>query len=533
MLNTWRGLLLAASVTAVPAFAQADCPPRESIDRSAQTARDALVALDGLVPEEQQTTLENRYTAMSILRWSWQGRDAILDEPAALNGISECIESGTCDALESERSGAGPRTIASFPSDRLVNWANRQLECEISVEPSQADETEADEAEVDADLSPDTEIEPLPVESSEVAPDLVTTPDNSADDAFEDELTTDVDTSRERELPEIELESEAEAETESESETDLDAALDEQSLAASPDSDLRASDVILDAPYTPSDAARAPASASILTASSGSRTHLIRTAILLMMRGNVTDSVEAISKACYRAAETSDPVQSCELVFNHYDHLATRADPIAFLAFTDQLCRLNYRRGCVSLATYFGVETTAEAQGAALRFYDRACNSGDAEACAAASDYFLTGRVENADPMRARDTLYRSCDLGRLSACQPLAEFYARGVGGDIDLVRALELNDVSCSNAQVKSAETCVAAADFVLLNLEEGAERDQKVRTYAARACQIGHDVGCAWHADNLEFGIGGAVDQAGSEAARDRACQLGHAASCEAAS
>ena len=252
-----------------------------------------------------------------------------------------------------------------------------------------------------------------------------------------------------------------------------------------------------------------------------------------MLKGNISDGIQAISHACYRAAENADPVQSCEMLFDHYDGLAVRADPIEFLAFTDQLCRVRYTRGCASLATYFGVETTTEAHLAALRFYDRSCNSGDAEACAAASDYFLTGRAERADPVRARDTLYRACDLGRLASCQPLAEFFARGVGGGVDLNRAIELNDVSCSIDQTRSAETCVAAADFVLLNLEEGDERDAKVRTFTARACRIGHDIGCASHADNLEFGIGGAVDLEGAEQARQRACRLGHQASCDAAS
>ncbi len=521
MLNTWRGLMLAAGVAAIPAFAQAECPPQESIDRYAQTARDALVALDGLVPAEQQTVLENRYIAMSILRWNWQGRDAILNEPSALDGITQCIDSGSCDALASERSGAGPRIIAPFPSDRLVNWANRQLECgvaapaepvfevetppeETSVEPELAADTE-DATAADGDVAADPESTNTPAEEVEDTPpetDLVTDAGVEADD-----LTT----------PEIE---------------DLFAS-EETIPEDEPNMDLPLSDVVIDSTETVIGTPPAQAPVDALSMSSGSQQHLVRAAVLLMMKGNVSGSIETFSQACYQAAEQSDPAQSCELIFGHYDRLAVRADPIAFLAFTDQLCRVNYTRGCASLATYFGVETTTEAHLAALKFYDRACNSGDAEACAAASDYFLTGRAELPDPARARDTLFRSCDLGRLASCQPLAEFYARGVGGDVDLDRAFELNEISCSTAQIRSAETCVAAADFVLLNMEEGVERDQQVRTFVERACRIGHDTGCALHADNLEFGIGGAVDLTGAEQARDRACRLGHEASCEASS
>lgn len=521
MLNTWRGLMLAAGVAAIPAFAQAECPPQDSIDRYAQTARDALVALDGLVPEEQQTALENRYIAMSILRWSWQGRDAILNEPSALEGITQCIDSGTCDALASERSGAGPRTIAPFPSDRMVNWANRQLECGVSAPAAPEAELEAvpDDTSVEPALTADTELETAPDSDVAADPEMTDTSAEQFEDSppAADPVTEEGVETADLTTPEIE---------------DVFSS-DQQIPEEAPNPDLPLSDIIIDSTESAINTTPAQMPLDALATSSGNHQHLVRAAVLLMMKGNVPGSIETFSQACYQAAELSDPVQSCELIFDYYDRLAVRADPIEFLAFTDQLCRVNYTRGCASLATYFGVDTTEDAHLAALRFYDRACNSGDAEACAAASDYFLTGRAELPDPVRARDTLFRSCDLGRLASCQPLADFYARGVGGDVDLNRALELNEISCSNDQARSAETCVAAADFVLLNLEEGAERDQMVRTFVERACRIGHDVGCALHADNLEFGIGGAVDLAGAERARIRACRLGHEASCDASS
>lgn len=527
MLNTWRGLMLAAGVAAIPAFAQAECPPPDSIDRYAQTAGDALVALDGLVPEEQQQALEDRYVAMSILRWSWQGRDAILNESSALDAIAQCIDSGRCDALDSERAGAGPRTISAFPSDRLVSWANRQIECDASASDERADapesasdpvdpaSTDATEAEADTALDNEAVSEPAPV------PETVETPETAIDEtlAAAEPTVEPILASDDVIAPETEFEDDLA--------TDMPL-LEDITDIASPEIESAATSTV---PASTPESEPMPASAPMVV--SGGSAHLIRAAVVLVMRGNVPDGIETFSKACYKAAEQSDPAQSCELIFDHYDRLGVRADPTEFLAFTDQLCRLNYLRGCSSLATYFGVETTTEAHVSALRFYDRACNSGDAEACAAASDYYLTGRAERADPVRARETLYRACDLGSLASCQPLAEFFARGVGGDVDLDRAIELNDVSCSPSQTRSAETCVAAADFVLLNLPEGAERDEKVRTYTARACRIGHDTGCAWHADNLEFGIGGAVDTAGAEQARQRACALGHEASCDATS
>ena len=107
-----------------------------------------LVALDGLVPEEQQRGLEDRYTAMSVLRWDRQGRDAILNEQSALDLLDACISTGRCNAEASERSGAGPRTIAPQPSATLVTWANLTLECE-TVAPEPEPEPDPEEVVLD------------------------------------------------------------------------------------------------------------------------------------------------------------------------------------------------------------------------------------------------------------------------------------------------------------------------------------------------------------------------------------------------
>jgi len=527
MLNTWRGLMLAAGVAAIPAFAQAECPPPESLDRYAQTARDALVALDGLVPEEQQRNLEDRYTAMSILRWNGQGRDAILGEQSALDLLSQCVDSGRCDAESSERSGAGPRTIAPYPSDRLVNWANLQLECEVT---NPLPEPEAQE-----EAAPDTVIEAETVDT-EVVPET----DPAAASDVDTEDAADAVTAIEEPAPEdapATIIDDASEDPNTSSEEFAEEASD-LLPADSPDELIVAEDTMTESIDQPVTAASDQASNSepmptspLFSESESQR--LVRMAATAMKKGDLGGGVEYISQVCLRQAAEVDPAALCEVIFNHYNRLAVRADPIAFLAFADHMCRVDYDRGCASLATYFGVTTTGEAHAAAINFYNRACNSGDADACAAASDYFLTGRANIADPERARDTLYRACDLGRLDSCQGLAEFFARGVGGDADLERALELNDVSCPSVATKDADTCVAAANFVLLNMEAGPDRAARVRTFTERACAIGHANGCAWHADNLEYGIGGDVDAANANRARRKACRFGHEASCEASS
>lgn len=518
MLNTWRGLMLAAGVAAIPAFAQAECPPPESLDRYAQTARDALVALDGLVPEEQQQSLEDRYTAMSILRWHGQGRDAILGEQSALDLLSDCIDTGRCDAEPGERSGAGPRTIAPQPSDRLVYWANIQLECEVALpEFDLSGTTEPDSDSVEAVIdTPARDAGP----TSDLGPE---SEDNAAPDAPAEDPESATETTPEA------LSTEEEIRIEDRSEQPL--AASGEALGEAEDIPAVAADdrVLADAEGTAA-LALAP---TVPPLPESDVQRLVRLAATAMKKGDMDGGVDYISQVCFREAEQADPVRLCEFIFHHYDRLGLRADPIAFLAFTDQLCRLDYTRGCTNLAAYFGVTSTADAHSAAIRFYDRACNSGDADACAAASDYFLTGRASVADPVRARDTLYRACDLGRLDSCQGLAEFYVRGIGGAADLGRALEVNDASCPASASGDAGICVAAANFVLINLQSGADRAARVRTFTARACAIGHATGCAWHADNLEYGIGGDVDLAGAARARRTACRFGHIASCKASS
>ena len=513
MLKALRGLVLAAGVTALPAIAQAECPPQSSIDRYAQTARDALVALDGVVPEEQQRVLEDRYAAFSILRWSWQGRDAILGEQSAMDQISKCIAAGRCDAEASERPGPGPRVIRQFPSNRLVTWARSELECDVA----------APEVEVVLEQPPLTEPQSEPEAETETV--TATIPPVSDPETREPEqvevITSDSISIAETPEPIVTAVSvDPNPPETTEPTTDLpEFALAEPEPENTPNPEQSA-----DSP--PALFEPAPSK----TAQNGVQKYAF-VASISIIHGDFAGAMDTVSRACFLESETLTRSDTCDMVFDVYDRLGIRADPVKYLAFADQLCRVDYELGCERLATYFGVTTTADAHLAAVRFYDRACNSGDADACAAASDYFLTGRASIPDPERARDTLYRSCDLGRLASCQDLADFYIRGVGGDVDADLALEMNEISCPAAESRYADICVDAANFALLNLESGPERAARVRSYTERACRIGHDVGCAWYADNLEFGIGGDIDLDGARQARLTACKMGHEASCDA--
>ena len=340
MLKALRGLVLATGVAALPAFAQVDCPTEDSIDRYAQTARDALAALDGLVPESQQRALESRYAAMFVLKWSWQGRDAVTSDAPALDRLATCLSSGPCDAEASERS----RNLGQFPSDRLFTWARVELGCqpaapEIVDEPAEPEDDET------------VGNEPAPVASPEPAESEIETP------VVETEVFEPIEApepaievvEQEAELPEPEIE-------------------DITTLAPPPNEG----------------------------AATGSHAAM-RTATLLLMKGNLSRAADIVRKACFVDAATTDPAATCESLFDVYHRMATRANPEEFLDFTNQLCTLNYERGCTSMARYFGADTTFEALLAAFNHYNRSCDSGDAEACAIVSDYHVAGRISAAD----------------------------------------------------------------------------------------------------------------------------------------
>ena len=77
------------------------------------------------------------------------------------------------------------------------------------------------------------------------------------------------------------------------------------------------------------------------------------------------------------------------------------------------------------------------------------------------------------------------------------------------------------------------MSAADYVLINEAPGEIRSARVRMFIKRACEIGHDVGCAWYAEDLEMGIGGSVDLRAARRARVTACEYGDQDSCNSRS
>lgn len=520
MHNPLRGLMLVAGAALVSAVAFADCPPEDSINRYAQTSRDALSALDGLVPESQQRDLENRYSAMLILKWNWQGGSAIASDADAVSQIAGCLATGACEAETSDLVPQNATALPAAPSARLLYWAQRELECDA--EPP----AELIVADTDIEADPET-IETDTVEQiPELEPALET--DNTDLQLAETDAAPEADTTDTATLPEA-------APTEDLATELAETVTDPEPVASEPD------------PDTLQQAADAASALTELTESIQARSQtagsdvdltndpelLIKTAASLFAAGRPADALPPLRTACFIDANALTPSQACETLFDVYNAPTERGDGAAntpaYLALSEELCAIGYNRGCQNLAQHFAGQNTAEAHRATVAYTERSCELGDGEACATVSGYYLTGRATAPDASLAREKLEQSCMLGRLRSCQEVADFYLRGVGGEADIQKALEVNEASCPADTAQRPDICVAAADFIMIHMKSGPERSALVRTFTARACALGHDIGCAWYAEDLELGLGGDVDLAAAKEARRVACEYGHEASC----
>lgn len=524
MLKAFRGLILATAAVSLPLLAQADCPPEESIDRYAQTAGDALSALHELVPESQLQALEDRYAAMLMLKWQWQGRDAIRADSRAMTQILRCYEAGKCginrysqittQVVEKMTAAeTNPLLLESllpqFPSPNAVTWAKATLECGVR----------RPQPVLTVDSEP--QIETAAIDTSE---NRVPTVEQAPEPIATNTTTVAV------QQPSLGVEQPAQAErftapTNYQPQTPI--------VATAQESNPAVIEVTAQLPaeteeYTPTVEYTVP---------TGNVDALMVEATNLVSAGKPQDAVVPLEKACFIEAASTEKSKACETLFSVFTNALVSSELSTsteyYLDLSGRLCDNGYSRGCDNLSRYHSAQNSAEAHRAAVAYAERSCDLANAEACATVSGFYLSGRASQPDPIAAREKLEQSCQLGRLLSCQEVADFYLRGVGGDADNAAALTMVEASCPETGAERADLCVSAADYILINETAGADRSALVRTFIRRACNIGHDVGCAWYAEDLELGIGGAVDLRAARQARLTACEYGDQESCNSRS
>lgn len=533
MLKACRGVLIAAGVMNLPLFAGADCPPVDSIDRYAQTAGDALSALHELVPESQQQALENRYAAMVMLKWQWQGRDAIREDSNAMTQLLTCYENGACGIDSSDQItlqivsrldglDADPTLIESLiprqPSPRAFDWAKRILGCDAPTPTLSREDLVLPEVAEEQSSPPEAAVElaetaPL---STETQPNTRNTPSEAAEIAFEPvRVPSDTYASRIDETT---------------ASPPVFASVDvpPSSVVAEPEVSGESNRPEFESPAT---------STSASNVDSPNASVLIARATNYISSGKPNEAIRPLEQACFIEITQVSRSSACESLFSIYTDAVVSAHSSgssdAYLDLSERLCDSGYTPGCDNLTRFYAAQNSPEAHRAAVSFADRSCNLGSADACAKAAEFYLTGRASTPDPTIAREKLERSCELGRRLSCQEVADYYLRGIGGEPDPAMAMTMIEASCPEQSTRRADLCVSAADYVLINAPASVSRSARVRAFIKRACDIGHDVGCAWYAEDLELGIGGDVDLRAARQARLTACEYGDQDSCNSRS
>lgn len=487
-----RGAAISLLGFAAAAAAYADCPSPSSVERYVESSHDAVIALSGALPPNQFLDLENRYAANVIMEWELIGVEGIQDDVDALAKLTSCFRDQRCgadgsDAIDRQltdlvRTGdiqpvAFQETLTNAPSGSMLAWAEIELGCREALE-----------------------AEPAPAEN------------HQAELVVELEPTADLQSVTQRDSEEIEV-----VETGSDAGPDLAIASDAETA---PDF----------ADEIPADITEQPAPLPELAAAPGD---LIQTAAAFIASGEVERAIPPLRNAClYETAQTQTSI-ACDTLLNVYEaRTVVGSEEIAssdYLSFSEEICSRGYIRGCENMALYLRAANTDGAYERGVEFTARSCNLGDAGACATLAQDHIEGRTEYQDLAFARETLERSCDLGRLESCRQVADLYVRGVGGAPDNTLALRAIALACPEVEARSPDLCVSAADFVLINMKSSEERATRVRSFIKRACDIGHGVGCAWYAEDLELGIGGQPDANAAREARLTACEYGDKNSC----
>lgn len=505
MIKALRGLILATGALSVPLLVQADCPPEESIDRYTQTAGDALTALHQLVPESQRLALEERYAAMIIMKWQWQGRDAIRTDKPVIDQLLKCYEDQDCGIDEEDQITlqivaklaefeSDPALLESLlprqPSARALTWAETVLDCELTAEPEAELELPLlpSESETDEEISQEDTEEPDTVEVADMTPE----PFPAVESEPEAEQVADIqDDSSDLPAP------------------DTETPLVEDFLVALPEPEPMDSEVA----------------------------ELMLKATNLVAMGKAEQAITPLETACFIEAPRVQASSACETLFSIYLNTSDTAKASTgsqdYLTLADQLCEAGYGQGCANLGRFYKAQNTPAARQTAIDYTERACALSNADACIMAADLHASDPSGETIAAGTRDNLAQACRLGRVETCQNVANYYLRGMGGEANTAMAIKLAEASCPPSVKGRADLCVSAADFVLLNEADSPARGARVRTLIERACKIGHDVGCAWYAEDLELGIGGDVDITGAREARLIACEFGDTESCNSRS
>jgi TPR repeat protein len=182
----------------------------------------------------------------------------------------------------------------------------------------------------------------------------------------------------------------------------------------------------------------------------------------------------------------------------------------------------------VGLLFYFGRDAFPRDRAMAAHAYARGCDLGDSRACNNLGDALAYGEGVGRDAQRAAATFTKACRLGEALGCANLGYMAEHGQGMPQDLGRARALYRDACATGDVYG---CLHAD--MLKAQDAGAPRDtQRALSHWLRACDRERNArACAFVGVLYEDGPDGmARDEAQSQKAMSRACELGDKRACE---
>jgi len=365
----------------LPLFAQADCPPVYSIDRYAQTAGDALSALHELVPESQQRALEDRYAAMILLKWQWQGREAIRQDDGAMTQLLACYAQAACGIRASDdittqivaklnESDADPLLLESLlpraPSDSAFAWAQRTLGCNAP-RPAAIEPTQIETAVIETPAPIDQSSGQSPSEDTLSVADLNTSnvdpsaPAFRAPGSIRDGVILPASALR-RSTSAVEPERQI---------TPID-----ETPSVEPTTTSTVVDNVTPEP-TPS-LSRPVSSKSVDT--------LMANATSFIAQGKPGAAIEPLEAACLMEAPSVTKSSACETLFGVYTNSlvakTTSGSSNAYLDLSERLCEIGHSAGCDNLSPFFSAQKSPEAHRAAVAYAGQSDDLKTGEACA-------------------------------------------------------------------------------------------------------------------------------------------------------
>lgn len=196
----------------------------------------------------------------------------------------------------------------------------------------------------------------------------------------------------------------------------------------------------------------------------------------------------------------------------------------------EQACWVGQPDSCyrAGLFFYLGHEAFPRDPVRATRLYERGCNLGDSHACNNLGDAFAYGDGVPRDVERASFLFDRACLLGESLGCANLGYMAEHGEGVARDERRAKALYRDACTAGDVYG---CIHS-EMIEAELA-GAPRDPaKALAHWRDGCDRRRDASaCAFLGILYEDGPDGlARDEAKSEQAMSRACELGSERACD---